>query len=282
MVLGRSWRCTLRVMSKPGGDDGPSASNGGRGDGPDDLLLADGGSVCNLPLPLMLSLGVRRCLCVLNVGEPLPTAAQWDPFSGGGALPPPGIAFSEDLTGLFGVRSTEPNPSKDLTCCQCFGEGSLAPIVAALQAAQASGRGAVATTRLRTVANAAWQLEAGIDVVVTWVYISRCPVWEARLPRAVRARLPQVPSTVRSSSLLGDASRATPARFARALFADAGGAHRSPLDSFPQYPLTRLRLHAVEANALYQQCGWVLREHEDQLRELFSEQGPQNQKTREL
>lgn len=111
----------------------PSPGDATRGD---EVLLADGGSVANLPLPLLLSRDVRRCLCVLNVGERLPTAEQWDPH----AQPLPSLPVSEDLAALFGVLRPSPNPSKDLARAQCFETKNYAPLVSQLQAAAARGR----------------------------------------------------------------------------------------------------------------------------------------------
>ena len=66
----------------------------------------------------------------------------------------------------------------------------------------------------------------------------------------------------KSDSLLGDASRASIARYLQALLADAVSRRGKSLDAFPQYPLTRLQLSAAEANALYQLSGWSLLQHE--------------------
>lgn len=47
----------------------------------------------------------------------------------------------------------------------------------------------MATVRLKTVANSWWGIQGGHEVEVTWMYLARCPEWEARLPADVRARL---------------------------------------------------------------------------------------------
>ena len=90
----------------------------------------------------------------------------------------------------------------------------------------------------------------------------------------------------RRAQQLGDASRASGLRYVRSLVIDSARQARqlvsalgSPskrkggvgarLSSFPQYPLTRLRLAPAEANALYQLSGWTLREHADELREML-------------
>jgi len=44
------------------------------------------------------------------------------------------------------------------------------------------GTGAVATVKLTTVANEWWGIPAGMEITCTWVYLSRLPSWEERLP----------------------------------------------------------------------------------------------------
>ena len=100
------------------------------------VLIGDGGSVCNLPLPMLLARGVRRCLCLVNVGELLPTKEVWDPTVS--ELPPEDVPFCEDLAALFGVLPASLNPSKDLSNAQCFERKGFTPLVAALQASVAA------------------------------------------------------------------------------------------------------------------------------------------------
>ena len=261
------------------------------------LLLGDGGSVCNLPLPLLLSQGARRCICLINVGEALPSREDWDPYAS--ELPPSHLPFSEDLAALFGIHAATLNPSKDLSHAQVFPTVGFAPLIASLQAAMATGRGAVATSRHVTVRNDWWAIPGGESCSVAWGYIAKTPAWEAQLPEAVRQTLPPplvalgaedgcgdadpvtssapfrsmrraLPHRRRVASLLGDASRANVLRYARALFLDVARRRQRRLDSFPQYPLTRLRLSAGEANALYQQSGWVVAQHADLLGRLVA------------
>ena len=290
--LGRRWRCTIPAgaLLSAGPDAAAAAAAAAAGvsseaaseaaaaqeaaqeaaDDDEEFLLADGGSVANMPLPLLLGhpTAATRVLALFNVGEPLPSAAQWEPSA---QLPPPstGIAVSEDLAALFGVLPATPNPSKDLQRAACFEAAQFAPLMRELQQSLASGRGAVATTRLRTVANPWWGIRPGTEVTVCWSYICRAPTWERRLPLPVRRAL--APPSTATQSQLGDASRASVLRYVRSLSADAVRAVRSsrPLDGLPQFPLTRLRLSNVEANALYQVSGWVVKEHAEEMRELL-------------
>lgn len=257
------------------------------------LLLGDGGSVGNLPMPLLLSLGARRCVCMINVGERLPDRSVWDPHES--SLPPPGIPFCEDLAALFGLQPRSLNPSKDLQNSNCFEASGFAPLVAELQASADKGEGAFAVTQLTTIANAWWGVPAGERVDVAWSYIARAPAWESLLPDDVSTTLMPPPAATsgravgggdgdgiattpngvevasKSDSLLGDASRASIARYLQALLADAVSRRGKSLDAFPQYPLTRLQLSAAEANALYQLSGWSLLQHEAELATLLEQ-----------
>ena len=270
--IGRSWRCVL----DPARSAHHAPSSDGRGSAKDDptdgegYLLADGGSVTNMPLPMMLAQQppVTSALCCFNVGEPLPTRAQWEPTPTAMPSPTAAFALSEDLSSLFGVLPSTPNPTKDLTNAQCFATSEFAPLVRSLQAALESGRGAVVTTRLTTVANEFWGIAGGHEVRVTWMYICRAAEWERHLPAEVADAIARRHSAPRGR--LGDASRASALRYGRTWLADAvRGKRRSPLDSFPQYPLTRLKLSTTEANALYQLSGWVVKENEAEIRALF-------------
>lgn len=280
VALGERWQCALPASALR--RDRTAACKGGDADGT--WLLGDGGACQNMPLPLLLGLSdgppVRRCLCIFNVGEALPPIAGPPPRpsrtpSSSAAAPADENAaddgpFCEDFGALFGVRaaSAASNLNKDLARSQVFERRHWRPLVRALQESASRGEGAVATTKLTTVRNRWWNVEAGRDVTVTWMYICRAPEWEQALPAATRAELP--PASRGATNRLGDASRAGPLRFAKTLVADVTSRRRRRLDSFPQYPLTRLRLSPVEASALYQLSGHVVRAHARELRALFA------------
>ena len=279
-AVGERWRCVVPAEALGGGTGSALSRAERRGsrfiDGrsiddaiaEDEILLGDGGACENLPLPLLLANvnhpPIKRCLCIFNVGEELPpTAGAGDAGGGDDALP-----FCEDLGALFGVTAPDANLNKDLSRAQIFERRAFAPLVQALQRSASRGSGAVATTSLRTVPNDWWGVAGGREITITWMYMTRAPKWEEALPPATRRELP--PPRATTINRLGDASRASPLRFVRTLAADAAR-RRKRLDSFPQYPLTRLQLSAVEANALYQLSGHVVRAHKKELRALFDE-----------
>ena len=162
---------------------------------------------------------------------------------------------------------------------QCFERVEFAPLVRELQKAAAGGRGAVVTTTLRTVANEWWGLAGGTEVRIVWSYISQCSEWEHELPVTVQSTLlggmKKSSRPLDQPTILGDASRAAPSRYIASSVRDFFRRLRTRgLDSFPQYPLNRLRLSAVESNALYQQSGWAVLSNRAQLDALFMSGNP--------
>ena len=112
---------------------------------------------------------------------PLQPAYKWNPEQD--ELSQTQIDF--DIPSLFGLIPGDiPESvlrSYDLTHSQVFPSEDFAPLVVALQDAQAIGRGIIATTHHRTVANSYFGIAAGMDVHVTWVYLGRASQWEALL-----------------------------------------------------------------------------------------------------
>ncbi|KAL1524575.1 hypothetical protein AB1Y20_019465 [Prymnesium parvum] len=232
-----------------------------------EMLLADGGSLANPPLIALLQRGVHTLLCFANVGERLPPATEWDPDAL--AVHPD---FSDDLPAFFGLRHPKAADSdaKWTERNAVFESAGFAPLVRALQLSQSRGRGAVAATEHTTVDNSWWGVAAGRRVRVVWFYICRAAEWEAQLPPEVRAALPR---EAEAAPIL--AARASPAELVRSVLENMRPARggRVSLDSFPQYPLTRLQLSAEQAAALHQLSGWVVLEHADLIRRVVRHSG---------
>lgn len=70
-----------------------------------------------------------------------------------------------------------------------FSAGDFPAVIASLQAAQRTGRGAVATARIKTVENSWYGLQGGKEILLTIVYLSRASEWERQLPPEVRAEV---------------------------------------------------------------------------------------------
>ena len=257
-ALGRGWRERLG-LSVPS----VTAETAGRATG--EVLLADGGSICNPPLIPLLQRGVETVLAFFNVGERLPPATEWDPFT-----QPLHEAFSDDLPAFFGVASTQtPSMSKMTDQNTVFERSAFAPLVRQLQQSQAAGRGAVASVRLRTVANEWWGISAGQQVTVIWFYICEAQQWEHSLPLAVRSVLREGRErTAAKKPLL--ASRTQPREVILSAARNAVPRAAGRLDGFPQYPLTRLHLTHVQAGALHQLSAWVVSKNAAILKECMA------------
>lgn len=72
---------------------------------------------------------------------------------------------------------------------QIFAKEDFAPLIVAMQASQANGTGAVASTTLHTVANPWYEVEGGHEIRCTVVYLSRAWRWEQSLPPSLRDEL---------------------------------------------------------------------------------------------
>lgn len=140
----------------------------------------------------------------------------------------------------------EGNFGYDLHRNQVFAKEDFSRVVSALQAAQATGRGAVATTRLTTVANIWHGVEAGITTDVTWVYLSRASVWENLLhPDVAKVVVPP------------GAKAADPSQ----------SIEEGPLKHFPYYDdVTESHLTPAQVNLLVDLQGWIVKANDDLFR----------------
>ena len=107
-----------------------------------------------------------------------------------------------------------------------FDAEGLPRLVAALQAANATGGGAVASVNVTTVANELFGIEAGRVVDLTFVYLDLPRKWVDALPDETKAAI------------------------------------ADDMPSFPQFPtITHLDLSVAEVSLLSQLNSWVVREH---------------------
>ncbi len=107
--------------------------------------------------------------------------SDWDVYTD----PPLSDQISDTLSMFFGVLPTDyanwENRSYSLGKNQVFSTDDWAPLVVALQAAQAEGSGIISTFNLTTVENSWWGIPAGVTSQVTFVYLGRLAGWEAQL-----------------------------------------------------------------------------------------------------
>ncbi len=158
-------------------------------------------------------------------------------------------------------------------------------MIASLQAAQRTGRGAVATVRVKTVENAWYGLQGGKEILLTIVYLSRASEWERQLPPEVRAEVvPTQRGAQDDMSLLrelGPYRYENGDRFSlyRSIFCEKRPLPRQfwgqcevslQLDcscsNFPHFSTANPSLNKRCVNLLGQLSAWVLAENADQLR----------------
>lgn len=210
-----------------------------------DMILSDGGSVVQPDLIGMIKRNVSSIVALFNLEKPLKPKEKWDPTQ----RPPNPDDVDNDFPAFFGFSNDDDTElGYDLHRNQIFAKEDFVHVVVELQTSQAAGRGAVAQTTHKTVENAFWGVPAGIEVMVTWVYLSRAVKWEEALPEDVRKKFPLDPSP---DVLPGS---------------DAG----LEWINFPNFnTFTQLTIAAQPANALSNLCGWVVQQNAEIFKKAF-------------
>jgi len=199
------------------------------------MACADGGDMTSPHLIGLLLRGMTSVVFFGNFDTPLQPKEKWDAET----RAPTAADIDDDLPPFFGIvlQDLGEKTSYDFSRNQVFAAADFPRVVAAMQGAQATGKGIVVTTELETIENKWWGLQKGHRVNVTWVYLSRAPDWEARLPLDLRRLV--VPEQGGSDPTV----------------ARKGG----PFDTFPYYGTGKLYYDARNTNLLADLCGWVLR-----------------------
>ena len=153
----------------------------------------------------------------------------------------------EWISGVF-VDGAE-HPGYTYARNRYFAAEDFPAVIASLQAAQRTGKGAVATARLKTVENEWYGTKGGEQVLLTVVYLSRASEWERQLPAEGRK---EVVPTQRGAQ--DDMS----------LLREFG-----PYRNFPHFNTANPSLDKRCVNLLGQLSAWVLSQHADQLREAL-------------
>ena len=201
----------------------------------------DGGDVENYALIPMLRRGAKRIVLFANVITPL--NVTWDAnqrpplgpsragiLGGGGDM-------DDALAAFFGVFMDPLNERGwNYRMNQIFHADDLTPLVQQLQAGARAGTGAVARMNLTTISNEHWGVAGGLEVDITWVYLSRCLEWERELSPEIREKV--VPKNGVNDTM----------KLVR------GG----PFDSFPHYPTGRLHYTPEQANLLAALGEWTV------------------------
>jgi hypothetical protein len=116
-------------------------------------------------------------------------------------------------------------------------------VVEKLQAAQASGNGAIATFDLTTIENKYWQVESGLKVKITFFLLGRVYNWEKLLPEDLKKQVvapgPEDPSNIPKSGAF---------------------------PYFPNYPtISHLHLTKARVSLLAHLTSWVAVENAEEL-----------------
>lgn len=143
-----------------------------------ELFLGDGANMENQGFISLLQRRVRRIVAFINTQSPLSPRERWNPYL---RPPRPGADIDESFSALFGMRGILPPIGQDFGHAQVFPRWAFPGVVDALQRAQKTGKGAVATLHLVTVANTWWGIRAGFKCAVTFVYLGRAYEWENRI-----------------------------------------------------------------------------------------------------
>lgn len=210
--------------------------------------IADGGDLENSGLMSLLRRGVEHIVVAYNTYTPLAPRSAWNPHE----RLPTNKEIDSMVAAYFGIFLDPPQETSwNYRSCQVFRSDDFATFASRLQDAQASGKGAVLTTKLRTVANQ-WSIPPGFHVQITWLYLSRNYEWERRLPPAVADLV--VPKNS-STGLPIEDPRVLPTH--------------GTFTSFPYYPTSQLELHPQQANLLASLAASSIRLNEELIRQTF-------------
>jgi hypothetical protein len=206
------------------------------GVGAEKYYFGDGGDVQNPNIIAMILRRVEHIIAFCNFVTPV--RSTFDPNS----TKITDKDMDDDIPAYFGIF-VEKNKSETGTYInqnQIFATEKFAPLVRRFQEAQMAGRGIVVTETHTTVENKFWGVVAGIEVNITWVYLSRAAEWEAKLmdddvkKHIIPRKNPEDPSNTIASG---------------------------PFKSFPHYSTTELQLTNAQTNLLADLSGWVIEEN---------------------
>lgn len=133
--------------------------------------LADGGAVENTHLSGLIQRGITRLYGFFNTVTPLDS-----------------VSVADDLAAFFGVfdRAT---PQYNYSSMQIFPRKDFEPLVEELRKSKERGFGAVATFQHTTIENSLLGIEAGVEVNVTWCYLTTARKWFERLPTTTQMKI---------------------------------------------------------------------------------------------
>ena len=161
---------------------------------------------------------------------------------------------ARDLAAFFGVIPEDYDEWQirgfDLSHNQVWPTEDWPTVITALQEAQASGNGVIATLNLTTVENTFWGIPSGISTQVTFVYLSRLLEWEKQLPPDMQELfVPAEPEDAADPSVT---------------------IKSGPFLQFPNYPTISSGENYERGNALASMTGWTIRNNAELFRSIFA------------
>mmetsp|Transcript_14298 Transcript_14298/g.21406 ORF Transcript_14298/g.21406 Transcript_14298/m.21406 type:complete len:569 (-) Transcript_14298:197-1903(-) len=215
-----------------------------------DTLFCDGGSYENMLLISLLQRRVEKIVLFVNSRTPLQTSEKWDVYNDA----PSKEQITDKLSAFFGVYPSDyanwEERSFDVSKIQVFSQDDWAPLVVALQEAQAAGNGIIATLNLTTVHNDWWGVPAGVKSQITFVYLGRLASWESELSEEMHDLL--VPSDPAEAADLS-------------VDVDEG-----PFKGFPHYMTAGGIINYERANVLSDMAGWTVLKNSELFKSIFS------------
>ena len=216
--------------------------------------LFDWGDGCSLDDNLLIGVvrrGIKKVILFQNCKAPLTPSDQWDPYDENTPLTVDKLTW--DFPYYFGRVPTDLSKldevAYDYTRNQIFKQEDFAPFVSGLQAAQATGKGAVYKMKLITVENKWWGIEAGQEVELMVFYLSRAFTWETALPKDLYHLL--VPS---KNDGQDDVTQ---------------GVKHGPFKNFPYYPTKGGNIDSEQSNALAALESWIVKQYQKDLQDLL-------------
>ena len=213
------------------------------------FVWGDGGSLDDNLLIGMVRRGIKKVILFQNCKAPLTPSDQWDPSDPNTPLTTDKITW--DFPYYFGQVPTDlshlDEVAYDYSRNQIFNKEDFAPFVSGLQAAQATGKGAVYKMKLKTVENKWWGIKAGQEVELMMFYLSRAFVWESALPKDLYHLM--VPKDGQE-----DVTQ---------------GVKHGPFKHFPYYPTKGGTLDSQQSNALAALESWVVKQYQKDLQDLL-------------
>jgi hypothetical protein len=214
----------------------------------EDYLFADGGAFENIPLISFIQRRVQKIVLFYVSSTPLAPSSKYNPYTD----PYTGDKVSDSLSSFFGVLDPDymnwENRSLEYEKNQVFSSVYFAPVVTALQQAQANGKGMFTTFNLTTVENTWWGVPAGLNFDVTFSYLGRLKTWESKLTTEMQPLL-------------------IPKENADDLSVDVDS---GPYKSFPHYATLGGDISYEKANVLADLTGWSVLQNADYFRQILS------------